>query len=151
VLYNTPKKKDLVMVVKFLLRGLSKIICRRNKSQKYNITGRQSASQQRGNVRRNCTHKRKSSDCSRKVIGFNFDITHIYRVRHHKTVLSKTSLMCSNALWRFLINYSVFIVFYVRTGPTKVTLNLKNLLITMYITSLNSLDGIVLISNDWKK
>jgi len=84
------------------------------------------------------------------VIGFNFDITHIYHVRHHKTVLSKTPLMYTNALWRFLINYSVFIVFYVRTGPTKVMLNLKNLLITMYVTSVNLLDGIVLISNDWK-
>ena len=59
--------------------------------------------------------------------------------------------MYTNALWRFLINYSVSIVFYVRTGPTKVMLNLKNLLITMYVTSLNSLDGIVLLSNDWKK
>jgi len=28
----------------------------------------------------------------------------------------------------FLINYSVFVVFYVRTGPIKVMLNLKNLL-----------------------
>jgi len=51
----------------------------------------------------------------------------------------------------FLINYFVFIVFYVRTGHTKVIVNLKNLLITMYVTSLKSLDGIVLISNDWKK
>lgn len=85
------------------------------------------------------------------MIGFNFDITHIYRVRHRKTELSKKPLMYTNALWRFLINYSVSIVFYVRTGPTKVMLNLKNLLITMYVTSLNSLDGIVLLSNDWKK
>jgi len=59
--------------------------------------------------------------------------------------------MYTNALRRFLINYSVFIVFCVRIGHTKVIVNLKNLLITMYVTSLKSLDGIVLISNDWKK
>jgi hypothetical protein len=59
--------------------------------------------------------------------------------------------MCTNALWRFLINYSIFSVFYVRTRPTKVLLHLKNLLVTMYVTSMNSLDGLVLISNDWKK
>ena len=60
-------------------------------------------------------------------------------------------LMYTNALWWFLINYSVFIFLYVMTASTKFVLNLKNLLIAMYVTTVNSLDGIVLISNEWKK
>jgi len=59
--------------------------------------------------------------------------------------------MYTNALWWFLINYSVFIFLYVMTASTKFVLNLKNLLIAMYVTTVNSLDGIVLISNEWKK
>jgi hypothetical protein len=45
--YPEVKKKNLVMLVKYLLRGLSKIISKRNIRQKYNKTGRQSISQQR--------------------------------------------------------------------------------------------------------